>query len=86
MTIHIKLWIDNQRSREWTLEMDALAKKFWEWNAANDRLTDSWPLDRCIRKFITDAEKEFGLQSMFDEDQYNEIYSGIRNAWPEDQQ
>lgn len=86
MTVVIKLWKDNKLAGQWNIEIDELARRFWQWNADNDRLTDSWPLDRCIRKFITDAEKEFGLQSVFDEEQYNEIYSGIRNAWPEDQQ
>jgi hypothetical protein len=85
MTIHITLWKGNKRSQEWTIEVEELAKKFWAWNA-KERITDTWPLDRCIRAFITDAEKENGLQSVFNEDQYNEIYSTVRNAWPEDQQ
>lgn len=85
MTVQIKLWKDNKRAQEWTLEAEELAKRFWEWNA-KERITDTWPLDRCIRAFITDSEAEGGLQSVLDEDQYNDIYSTVRNAWPEDQQ
>jgi len=81
MTVQIKLWVNNQRKLEWSIEAEELAIRFWEWEA-KEKVTDSWPLDRCIRKFITDSEEEGGLQSVFDEDQYNDIYSSIRNAWP----
>ena len=85
MTVQIKLWKDNKRDQEWTLEAEELAKRFWEWDA-KEKVTEGWPLDRCIRAFITGRKAEDGLQSVFDEDQYNDIYSTIRNAGPEDQQ
>lgn len=81
MTVQIKLWVNNKRELEWFLEAEQLAIRFWEWET-KEKVTDSWPLDRCIRAFITDKESEGGLQSVFDEDQYNDIYSTIRNAWP----
>jgi hypothetical protein len=79
----IKLWKDNKTDQEWSIDADDLAAKFWDYDRQHE-LTGSWPLDRCIRAFITDKETEGGLQSVFDEDQYNDIYSSIRNEWPED--
>ena len=79
----IKLWKDNKLDQEHEIEIDEIAKRFWEWDA-KEGASQIWTLERCIRVFITDKEENGGLQSVFDEDDYQDIYAAILDTWPED--
>ena len=80
---NIRLWKDNKLNQEHEISINDLVTKFWEYEDRHD-LVGSWPLERCIRAFITDKESEGGLQSVFDEQDYEDIYEAVRDAWPED--
>ena len=80
----IKLWTDNRSDQLHEIELDHLAQRFVAYDNQH-RYTDSWPLERAVRCFITDDARRGGLQSVFDENQYADIHSACRRArWPED--
>ncbi len=81
MAEKIKMWRNNNRTN-WEINPDDLANEFWNWDSKNENLSEIWPLGRCIRKFITDKDTDGGLQSVFDEKDYNTIYTAVRVAWP----
>jgi hypothetical protein len=77
----MKFWRNNKRDNEYEKSVADVASEFWRSRYA-DLAFDAWPLERCIRAFVTDAED--GLSSAFDEKDFFEMYAACREAWPDD--
>lgn len=78
----IRLWKDNRTDAEWQIDLDELATKFIAYDERHE-LTAYWRLERAVRAFLTDKESDGGLQSVFDEEQYEEIHEACRaKRWP----
>ncbi len=80
----IKLYLDNKRNLEWDITATELAELFVDYDDRH-KLTGNWPLERCIRTFITDPKDKGGLQSVFDEKDYDFIHEFCwRARWPQE--
>ena len=78
------LWKDNMVANKWSMETAEIARRFIEYDDRH-KLSNGWPLDRCVRAFLTDKEDDGGLQSVFDESEYEEVFEACRKArWPKD--
>lgn len=76
----ITLWRDNKIDAEWKCELETIVTKFLQYNSRH-QLDEHWPLERIIRAFLTDKETDGGLQSVFDESDYETIDDACRSAW-----
>jgi len=74
----IDLWKDNQVSEHYQIDVYDLTTQFLKWDAVHGDISHYQPLERTIRQFITSTE---GKQSVFDEQQFPEIYDAIKTAW-----
>lgn len=70
----IKLWRENRLDQEWEIKLQNLAKGFVE-SEYYKRYMEGMLLERCIRGYITASD---GLNSVFEERDFNEIFSAVR--------
>jgi len=66
----MKLWRENRLDQEWELSEDEILARFIKSEHFN-YYQKGWTLDRALRAFITALESEGGLNSVFEEDEYN---------------
>ena len=76
----VNLWKGNKLSQHWTLPLAELAGGFWKSEWAEIAKTQ-WPLSRALRAYITDNQS--GLDSTFEEDDYEMLHEAVRKEWPE---
>ena len=76
----MKMWKENKLDQEWEMDNDDIAIKFWLSKPYRELVASCWPLDRAIRAFLTDPKD--GLNSVFDEKEYEELYDVVRESWP----
>lgn len=80
----IKLWKDNKTDAEWSIELEDFIAEFIEYDNRH-KLSEGWPLERCIRSFITSNKEDGGLQSVFEEGDYELMHDACRAArWPKE--
>lgn len=79
-------WRDNKVSGEFTLTPEALTKAFIFWRELQTK-TDShrgkawyehYYGERAVRCFITDAQADGGLSSVFEESDFQDIYATLK--------
>ena len=79
-------WKDNSNDKHFTLTQQELMTKFIDWKVAqllSEERGESWYEyyygSQLLRCFITDKETKKGLQSVFEEKEFNDMYSTIRH-------
>jgi hypothetical protein len=75
-------WKNNRKDQHHQKTMEELIQLFKEWLPTKEQSwLEYYASDAVIRGFL--AIDEGGLHSVFDEDQYNEIYEGLKPVYME---
>jgi len=73
----MKFWKDNKTDNEFELTHEEVLSRFYKWVNAGEGCA-TWSLDRNVRVFLTAREINLGVQSVFDEDEYEDFFEVLR--------